>query len=213
MCMRNIFCAVLISFIPFILQAQPKGFADIKNVTAFKDALAKSNASIETIASDFTQTKNLSMLSDKIKSKGKFYFKKDDKVRIEYTSPYSYLLVMNGGRLLVKDEQKTNKINTRNSKMMQSVNRIIIDCMRGSVFQNPDFKVQAFENGQHYLLSLSPVTEGMKKMFRQIDVYINKRNFDVNQLVMREQGGDYTDMDFTNTKHNVSLNETLFRVN
>ncbi|MGN6569749.1 MAG: outer-membrane lipoprotein carrier protein LolA, partial [Flavipsychrobacter sp.] len=106
-----------------------------------------------------------------------------------------------------------NKINTRNSKMMQSVNRIIIDCMRGSVFQNPDFKVTAYENGRDYLLSLSPVTEGMRKMFKQIDVYINKHNFDVNQLVMTEQGGDYTNMDFMNTKHNVSLNETLFRVN
>jgi len=211
--MRSLLGVVLLVFTAFALNAQPKGFSDMKNVVAFKDALMKSNAAIETITSDFTQTKNLSMLSDKIKSKGKFYFKKEDKVRIEYTSPYSYLLIMNGGRLLVKDETRTNKINARNSKMMQSVNRIIIDCMRGSVFQNPDFKVQAYENGQSYLLSMVPITEGMKKMFRQIDVYINKRSMDVVQLVMTEQGGDYTNMDFMNTKHNVSLNETFFKAN
>ena len=151
------------------------------------------------------------MLSDKIKSKGKFYFKKEDKVRIEYTSPYYYLLIMNGGQLIVKDDQKTSKINTRNSRTMQSVNRIIIDCMRGTVFQNPDFKVSAYENGQSYLLSLVPANEGMKQLFKQIDVYLAKNSFDVHRLTMTEQGGDYTDMDFTNTQHNIALNESLFK--
>jgi outer membrane lipoprotein-sorting protein len=192
--------------------AQPKGFQPVKNVPAFQQSLTQANAGKQTIASDFSQVKNLSLLQDKIKSKGKFYFKKEDKVRIEYTSPYSYLLVMNGGQLMVKDEQKSNKINTRNSKTMQSVNRIMIDCMRGTVFQNPDFKVSSFENGQNYLLSMAPNTNAMKKMFKQIDVYMDKKNFDVSRLTMTENGGDFTDMDFSNTQHNPALNESLFKV-
>lgn len=152
------------------------------------------------------------MLAEKIKSKGKFYFKKEDKVRIEYTQPFSYLLVMNGGQLMVKDEQKTSKINTKNSKTMQSVNRIMVDCMRGTVFQNPDFKTAAYESGSTYLLSLTPANAAMKKMFSQIDVYMSRKNFDVDRLTMTETGGDFTDMDFTNTQHNVALNEALFKV-
>lgn len=192
--------------------AQPKGFTEVRNVAAFQQSIAKSNAARQTIVSDFTQTKNLSLLADKIKSKGRFYYKKEDKVRIEYTSPYTYLLVMNGGQLMVRDEQKTNKINTRNSKTMQSVNRVMIDCMRGTVFNNPDFKVTAYENAKSYLLSLVPVTDAMKKMFSRIDVYMDKKTFDVNRLSMIEQGGDYTDMDFTNTKQNVPLDEALFKI-
>lgn len=191
---------------------QAKGYQPVKNVVAFQQALTKSNTTIQTIASDFVQVKNLSMLADKIKSKGKFYFKKEDKVRIEYTSPFSYLLVMNAGQVMVKDEQRTSKINTKNSQAMQSVNRIMIDCMRGTVFQNPDFKVAAYENGSTYQLAMVPATESMKKMFKQIDVFMDKKNFDVDRLTMTELGGDYTDMDFTNTQHNVSLNETLFKV-
>jgi outer membrane lipoprotein-sorting protein len=209
--MRNFFLALLCLIVTGFAQAQPKGYEPVKNVSAFQQSLSKSNAAIQTIQSDFVQTKHLSLLADKIKSKGKFYFKKQDKVRIEYTSPYSYLLIMNGGQLIVKDEQKTNKINTRNSRTMQSVNRIIIDCMQGTVFQNPDFKVSVYENGQGYLLSLVPVGEGMKKMFKEIAVYLDKNSFDVHRLTMTEQGGDYTDMDFTNTQHNVSLNESLFK--
>jgi outer membrane lipoprotein-sorting protein len=201
--------SVLLSSVAF---AQPKGFQPVKNVQEFQATLSKSNASVNTISSDFSQTKNLALLADKIKSKGKFFFKKEDKVRIEYTSPYTYLLVMNGGQIAVKDEQKTSKINTKNSKTMQSVNRIMIDCMRGTVLNNPDFKASVFENGNNYLLSLAPVNESMKKMFKSIDVYLSKKNFDVDRLVMMEQGGDFTDMDFSHTQHNIALNDALFKV-
>lgn len=192
--------------------AQPKGYSSVKDIAAFQQAVAKGNGAKQTITSDFSQTKNMALLADKIKSKGKFYYKKEDKVRIEYTSPFSYLLVINGGQLMVKDEQKSSKINTRNSKMMQSVNRIMIDCMRGTVFNNPDFKVAVYGNDKSYLLSLTPATDAMKKMFSRIDVYMDRKGLDVHRLSMVEQGGDYTDMDFTNTKQNVPLNDALFKV-
>lgn len=192
--------------------AQPKGFTSVKNVQLFQATMAKANASLQTIVSDFNQIKNLSLLSDKIKSKGKFYFKKEDKVRIEYTSPYTYLLVMNSGKVMVKDEQKTSKINANGNKALQSVNRIMIDCMRGTVLSNPDFKATVFENGNNYLLALAPVTADMKKMFSRIDVYLDKKSFEVDRLTMTEQGGDFTDMNFTNTQRNTTINEGLFKV-
>ena len=209
--MRNI------AFIIFLLGsinvlAQPTGFKKLDDVNTFKAAVAKNHKSINDITADFKQIKHLSLLADKIQSKGKFYFKKEDKVRIEYTNPYSYLVVMNGTKMLVKDEQKTNKINAGNSKMMQSVNRIMVDCMRGTVLDNPDFKVKAYHNAKQYMLTMVPTTSDMKKLFQQIDVHMNKTSLDVEQLVMKEQGGDYTEMEFFNTSHNTSLNEALFKV-
>lgn len=192
--------------------AQPKGYTAVKNESAFQSLLGKANASVTTISSDLSQTKNMVLLAEKIKSKGKFYFMKEDKVRIEYTSPYSYLLIMNKGQILVKDEQKTSKVNTKNNKTMQSVNRIMMDCMRGAVLNNPDFKALLYENGSDYLVSLAPNTAEMKKLFQSIEVYLSKKGFDVNRLTMKENGGDLTDMYFTNTKHNTPLNEALFKV-
>jgi outer membrane lipoprotein-sorting protein len=209
--MRNFLTAVFCT-ISFGVIAQPKGYTLVKNVGAFQQAMGQNSTKIQTIASDFTQVKNMALLEEKIKSKGKFYYKREDKVRIEYTSPYSYLLVMNAGQVMVKDEQKTSKINTKNSKTMQSVNRIMIDCMRGTVFQNPDFKVTAYESSMGYMLAMAPVTDAMKKMFKQIDVYMDKKTMDVDRLTMTELGGDYTDMDFTNTKHNTALDEAIFKV-
>lgn len=210
--MRKLILSAVALYCSLLSMAQPKGFKAVANVPAFQQSLAKNTAAVNTIQSDFVQVKHLSLLSDKITSKGIFYFRKEDKVRIEYNTPFKYLLVMNAGQIMVKDEQKTSKINTKNSKTMQSVNRIMIDCMRGTVFNNADFKVTAYENGANYLLSLVPANDAMKKMFKQIDVYLAKNNLDVDKLTMMEQSGDYTDMDFSKTQHNVSLNDALFKV-
>ena len=210
--MRKVFALVIALVTAVAGFAQPKGFTAVKDVAQFQTALSRANAAVNTVSSDFIQVKNLALLSDKITSKGKFYFKKDDKVRIEYTAPYSYLLVMNKGQIMVKDEQKTSKINTKNSKSLQSVNRIMIDCMRGTVMNNPDFKVTAYENGKTYLLNLIPTNDAMKRMFKSIDVHLNKRSFDVDKLSLKEQGGDFTEMNFANAQHNVALNDALFKV-
>lgn len=197
--------------LPIAVFAQPKGYKAVANLVGFQQSLAQASKNAKSIQSDFKQTKVMAMLADRINSKGVFYFLGPDKVRIEYTSPFNYLLVMNGGGVLVKDDQKTTKVNTKNSKTMQSVNRIMMDCMRGSVFSNPDFKTTVYENTSGYLLSMKPATASMQKMFQSIDIYLNK-TFDVTRLVMTEQGGDYSQMDFSGTKHNVALNDALFRV-
>jgi outer membrane lipoprotein-sorting protein len=188
----------------------PKGYTAVSNTTSLQTSLAATAKKTQTIASDFTQVKHMKMMNDKVNSKGKFYFKKEDKIRIEYTSPFQYLLVMNGGQIMVRDENKTNKINTRNSKTMQSVNKVMMDCMRGTVFGNKDFSVKAFETKSQYLLQLTPANSNMKGLFARIDVYVEKSDNSVSKLVMNENGGDYTDMNFTNKKINTNLADALF---
>jgi outer membrane lipoprotein-sorting protein len=199
-----------VASISFALAQAPKGFTVMTNSAPLQTVLATTAKKTQTIASDFTQVKHMKMMNDKVNSKGKFYFKKEDKIRIEYTSPFQYLLVMNGGQIMVKDENKTNKINTRNSKTMQSVNRVMMDCMRGTVFGNKDFLVKSFESKTLYLLQLSPVNSSMKGLFASIEVYIDKADNSVSKLVMNENGGDYTDMNFSNKKINTTLADALF---
>ena len=77
------------------------------------------------------------MLSDKIISKGKFWFKKENKVRMEYMQPFQYLMILNNNNIYIKDGQKENKISTGSNKLFQQVNRIVVDCVqRHSFFQH-----------------------------------------------------------------------------
>lgn len=201
---------VLYLLISSIVFAQPKGFTTVKNISLLQQNLVKNNNATQTISSDFIQVKVMKMLNDKVTSKGKFYYKKSNRIRIEYTSPFQYLLIMNAGNIIVKDENKTSKINTRNSKSLQSANKIMMDCMTGSVFNNKDFIVKSFESGNQYLLQLTPVAASMKSLFSRIDIYLEKADYSVSKLVLNESGGDYTDMSFINRNKNVALNDALF---
>ena len=193
-------------------QAQKAGFSAMANTGTLQQALAKNAQATQSISSDFNQVKNMKMLNDKVSSKGKFYYKQSDKVRIEYTSPFNYLLVMNSGMIAVKENGKVSKINTRNSLTMQSVNKIMMDCMRGTVFNNKDFSVKAYASSAQYLLTLTPVSSAVKGLFKNIDVYINKSDNQVAKLIMTENGGDNTEMTFTNRKLNSNLADALFSV-
>jgi outer membrane lipoprotein-sorting protein len=68
------------------------GFKPVANLELFSQQFMKTARSTNTIKSDFVQEKNLSMLSEKIVSKGKFWFKKENKVRMEYSAPSYYLM-------------------------------------------------------------------------------------------------------------------------
>lgn len=194
----------------FFTHAQPSGFAALKDLAGFKQKFAASSQQLINLESDFVQTKNLSMLKDKIVSKGKFYYKKNNKVRIEYFKPYSYLMIINQNTMLVKDEQKKSNYNTRSNKIMQSINNIMLDCMSGNVYNNKEFSTQVFENNKEYFLSLTPTTSTMKKMFSRIEVSLNKTNFQVARLNMIENGGDNTVMVFSNQNTTKNLDEILF---
>ncbi len=209
--MRLIFL-LLISFFFGSSFAQPAGYKIIKDPASFKSKFAEASQKIASIQSDFVQVKNLSMLNDKVTSKGKFFYKKSNKVRIEYASPYQYLMVLNNNQMLVKDEQKTSNYNTRSNKMMQSINNIMLDCMRGTVYQNKEFNVQVLEGSKDYLLQLNPVTTVMKKMFQRIEVFLDKSDLNVVRLNMVEQGGDNSLMTFSNRIMNTNLNESLFAI-
>ncbi|MBL7766639.1 MAG: outer membrane lipoprotein carrier protein LolA [Chitinophagaceae bacterium] len=208
--MKNLFIFLLTFCISLAAQAQPAGFAPIKDQAAFKQKFALASGRILSIESDFSQVKNLSMLKDKINSKGKFYYQKANKVRIEYTKPFQYLMVLNNNSMMVKDEQKTSNYNTRSNKVMQSINNIMLDCMRGTVYQNKEFNTVVYESPREILLQLTPATSVMKKLFARIEVYLDKNDFNVLRLNMIENGGDNSLMTFTNRIMNKTLNDALF---
>lgn len=201
---------LLLTLLFYSTFAQTNGYSNVKDLVSFKQNFAKASQALESVSSDFVQVKNLSLLKDKITSSGKFYYKKGNKVRIEYKKPFYYLMVLNGGNMMVKDEQKQSNYNTHSNKMMQSINNIMMDCMSGNVYKNKDFTTQVFENTKEYLLQMTPSTSMMKKLFSKIEVYVSKTDYRVLRLNMIENGGDNSMMTFSGHLLNKPLDETLF---
>ena len=196
----------------FYSKAQHAGFSPVSDLAKFKTDFSAAAQKITSIKSDFVQEKNLSMLSEKITSKGKFLFKKQSRVRMEYTQPYLYLMILNNDKVYVKDGSKENKLSAKSNKLFQQVNKIMIDCMQESALDNTDFKTRIFENKNNSLVELTPVTKGLKELFKTINVVVDKKDFSVVSIEMQELSGDNTLLRFSNKELNATIPDELFTI-
>lgn len=208
--MRKIVLIALMLMTGFSMKAQYPGYTPVTDLAKFKTEFAAAAQKTISIKSDFVQEKNLSMLSEKITSKGKFWFKKESQVRMEYNQPFQYLMILNKDKVYVKDGQKENKISTKSNKMFQQINKIMIDCMQGTTLNNPDFKTRVFENKNSSLVELVPVTKGLKELFKTITVIVDKKDYSVTSIEMMELSGDNTIIRFLNKELNANVPDALF---
>src|SRR5450432_432547 len=209
----NLFCALflLCLLMPALFaQGQYAGYKPVADLASFKTQFAAAAQHTQAIKSDFVQDKNLSLLSEKITSKGKFWFKKDNLVRMEYNQPFQYLVIINNNNVFVKDGDKENKISTKSNKLFQQINRMMVDCVQGTALNNPDFKVAVYESAQAYLVELSPLAKGMKDYFKNINIILSKKDYSVNKLEMYELSGDNTVISFINKELNAAVADALF---
>jgi outer membrane lipoprotein-sorting protein len=210
--MRNLCLLVICLLVQGSIKAQYPGFTALKDQENFKQAFAAATKATESIKSDFIQEKTLSMLSDKITSKGKFWFKKENRVRMEYTQPFSYLMILNAGRIYIRDGQKENRISAGSSKVFQQVNRILVDCVAGTVLSNPDFHARIFESSKAFLIELDPVARNLAALYRKINIFIDKKDYSATAIDMIEISGDRSSIRFFNKELNANIPDTLFTI-
>jgi len=193
--------------------AQYPGFKPVNDLVGFKKQFAAEAKKTQSIKSNFEQEKNLSLLQEKILSQGKFYFKRENKVRIEYQKPFQYLLIMNDGQIVTRDHQKENKVNVKSNKLFQQVNRIMIDCVQGSIVDSKDFTVRVFENEKTWLLEMTPIDKALKDFFKTIMIHADRKDYSASSIDMLEPSGDNTLIRFVQKEVNVAVPDDLFKTN
>ena len=75
---------------------------------------------------------------------------------MEYTSPFNYLLIINGDKVTIKDRQKSNSFSTGSNKLFTIINNIIIDCVKGTSLDNKDFSNKIY-SGDKELAFISEI--------------------------------------------------------
>lgn len=210
--MHKLVIAVMLWTTAGAATAQYPGYKLVTDATAFETQFAVASQKINAIQSDFIQEKNLSLLAEKIVSKGKFWFRKENRVRMEYTQPFQYLLVINGSNVYIKDSQKESRMSTKSNKLFRQINSVIIDCVNGRALQGSNFSVKIFESNTAYLAELTPVDKNLKSIFSHINMVIEKKDYAVSRIEMHEPSGDNTTMKFINRQFNTPLADTLFAI-
>ena len=191
------------------------------NLSAQKVNEAKVKQQINAVASkmksmqcDFVQTKYLKMLNDKLVSRGKMYYQQSNKLRWEYTYPYTYTFVLNGSRVLISKGKRNDVINVNQSKFFKEIARIMMNSVVGKCLtDSKDFKVSLTGASAEYVATLYPQQKQMKQMFQKIILHFNKQNSTVSKVELIEKKGDRTIIELKNVKSNAPINAKVFGIN
>ncbi len=171
-------------------------------------------SSMKTMQCDFVQTKTIKMLNDKMVSKGKMYYQQSDKLRWEYTSPYTYTFVLNGSKVLISKGKRNDVINVDQSKFFKEIARIMMNSVVGKCLTDTkDFKTSIQTTTAEYIATLLPQQKQMKQMFQKIILHFNRQKSVVTTVELIEKNGDRTVIELKNIKTNSAINAKVFSIN
>jgi outer membrane lipoprotein-sorting protein len=180
-------------------------------IVHLRQGVAKSAENIRTIASDFVQDKEMSVLSEKIISRGKFYLRDGTHLRWEYTQPFSYIIVISGYRVTIAEDDRIRDFDTRSNRVFAEINRIITGSVQGTLLNDKEsFHAIYAKNADHYIVTLSPLLSRLRESLDEIIIYFDMNDFTVDQLDMVEPGGDLTRIRFLNKEINQPLPDEKF---
>jgi outer membrane lipoprotein-sorting protein len=197
------FCFLIIVALPVWTQIST---TPMKDVPGFKQKLTTVTAGINTIESDFTQEKKLSILSNTLVSKGHFCFRRENNIRWEYLLPYKYLIIISQDKIYIKEEKDQKQYDIQSNKMFQEMNWFISGCIQGDILKNDkDYKIGYYEDSRYFFVTLVPVAEKMRQILNEIQIWFDRTDLTVARIRMMESGGDYTKIDFVNKKLNTVI--------
>ena len=196
-----------------ISAVRAQNYTTVNDFAGFKKQYAAKSTATNTLRSDFIQEKSITILSNKLSSSGSFVFKKADKLRMEYTKPYPYIFVMNEDQIIIKNDQKNSNVSVNSNKMFKMISQLTIDCVTGNILNSKDFDIKISENAKVYFLVLIPNQKMIKSLFTEIDLLVDKSDFTVNRIDLKETSGDSTTLIFSNKKINTPVSDEVFNVN
>ena len=163
---------------------------------------------------DFVQTKRMKLLSKEMQSKGIMYFKRPNKLRWQYITPYDYTFILNDDKVQIKSSKSTKNIDVQGNKMFRQITNIILNSVTGgSLKSSSDFNVEVYKKDNTYFAKLFPKKKELKQLYQVIEIYFDSALTMVNSVRMVEKTGDETRVNLINTKLNITVDEKMFAVN
>ena len=209
--MRKILLSCLLVFLSPCLPMMGQTKLTAEQQKQIVEKIDKASSAMKTMQCDFTQTKRMKMLSKDMQSKGVMYFKRPDKLRWQYTSPYDYTFIMNGDKVQIKSMKSTKNIDVQQNKMFRQITNIILSSITGGTLRtSADFTVELWQQDKSYFVKLYPKKKELKQLYQYLEIWFDPALTKVSTVKMMEKTGDMTIVNLLNTKYGVTINEKMF---
>ena len=175
------------------------------------EEICEAASEIHSLQCKFRQTKNLSLLATEMVSTGRMYYK-EGMLRWEYLSPYRYIFIINGERVLLDSPSGSNVIDTKTNKMFGSIANIMMSSLTGNIIDTEEFDTLMLEEKEGWIAELTPVKKEMQQFFTKVRLHINPVEKSVEKVELLEEGGDTTLIEMTEIEKNVSVDDSVFEI-
>ena len=208
-CLRTIGLLALLVGMSFSVSAAP---AQTPASPTLED-ISRTMSRADTVFSRFVQERHLSLFNEPLRSEGYLCFQKPGRVRWQTTQPYQSILVSDGSGVAQFEwvDAKWKKLDIGLANAVQNVVSQIAGVMEGRYASNKrEYEVSLSSSTNGPVITLVPKHEGMRKMMSPIEVYIAPDLKATRRVVLRETGGDFTDIVFSEQVAGIELPAKTF---
>jgi outer membrane lipoprotein-sorting protein len=185
----------------------------VNDILPIQQRLIAVNRRMKTIDCDFTQYRHLSILENNLISSGRFYFKPDGMIRLEYIQPEASAVVINGEKIKIESGGKTNIYRMSSNPVATAIKTVLSACISGNWDElKNDCQIVFLEDKLTYRMEIKPLHKKVKKYVQKIEVVFDKKDMSVNRMIITESLTDFTRYVFTNKRFNIPLSDQLFSI-
>ena len=176
-----------------------------------KQKVNQTASAMKTMQCDFVQTKHLKMLNNDFVSHGKMYYQQSNKLRWEYTSPYSYTFILNNDKVLLKNKQRNDLIDIKQNQLFREIVRIMMSSVVGNCLaDDKNYKVSIATIGNEWVATLLPQRKDMKQMFQKLVLHFHAKKSVVNTVELYDKNGEKTIIELKNIRINETIHPHMF---
>lgn len=175
------------------------------------EVLTKTAADMQTMQCRFVQEKTSVMLTEPSVSEGIMHYAAPDKMRWEYTTPYSFALVVNGERIVKVTDGQPEVLDGKSNRMYQGMVGLIMGSATGkNLFDASTFDVTLYDDDAFWKAEMTPKRRDMKRMFSRMVFHFDKKTNGISHVEFVEAGGDSSSIRFEDIHINETIDPTVF---
>ena len=175
------------------------------------EKVKRTAAEMKTMPCDFTQVKELSFMDEKMTAEGKMNYKQPDKIRWEYTKPYTFVFATDGKNIFTGTGSSSNKMPVKSSKLFGAIADIMVGGVSGSgLVDSPDFTTQVESGKNDYRVTLTPLKKEIKDLFSAVQLHIRRTDYRIYKVELIEKSGDKTSIELKNIQLNTTIRDEIF---
>ena len=193
-----------------ILLASIASFAQDNNaMQEFKTDLKALNKDVSSITCKFVQTREISVLADKVDKTGVFYFQQPGNILLTYDDG-DYTKITEEF-LEIKSMGKISTTKVSSNPMLKNISTVMSACINAD-FSNiaKVFTIDARERENEWIVTLAPQRGKAASKIANIVLEFEKEGMSLDKLILKEKSGDSTTYTFSHKQFNIHIDNVLF---